>query len=189
VEWVGSNGMHKRILYRRGGVGFIAAAIALGVSGAIALLSKPNPQPEIECYTEQTPLMTIQQVADLLDIPLVELTWLPNNLHINPVIRTVPSYSYRPYCQVDIEYLKPNSVKRDVLVAVRISQFGAIQPTKAPTSCAHHFSPDGPIRTDCWIEVDGIASTLRVSFNLSSEVPPETALNVLDGIQVIEPQE
>jgi hypothetical protein len=181
--------MTKTILRRPDGKTLISVTVAFVVIGFLVLLSRPKPQPEIECYIGQTQKMTVQEVANLLGIPLVELTWFPNNLNISPVITTTPSYSYHPHCRVEIDYPKPNSTQFDYVVSLYIDQLGSIQLTKAPTSCSYHFDPNGPINTDCSIEVDGSESTLRISFRLSSGVNPEDALKILDGIRVVEPQE
>jgi hypothetical protein len=179
----------QRVLHSNQGRSLIAAAIAVAIVAAIALASLPKSQPEIECYVGQTQSMTVQEVANLLKIPLVDLTWLPNNLTVSSVITTTPYYSNSPYCQVEIDYPNSNSAKTDAIIYLYIYQSGSIEPTKMPTSCSYHFDPNGPINTDCSIEVDGANSTLRVNFRLGPVIAPEDALKILDGMRVVEPQE
>ncbi len=186
--------MILRILRSTRGKSLIAAFIAIAIVGVIALLSQPEPQPEIECYVGQTQSMTVQEVANLLKTPLVELTWLPQNLKITPVVSSSPSYFIGhpefAHCDVTIEYPKPGSTVRGNLVFIGIiDPYETIQPTKTAPRCSWQFSPSGPLGTDCSTEIDGLKSTLRISFSLSEDLPPEDALKILDGIRVVEPQE
>jgi hypothetical protein len=175
-------------------IGLIAAVIAIAIIGFIALKLRPKPQPELECYTDQTRTMTIQEVATLLDTPLVELNWLPQDLKITPVVSSSPTYAigYPEYsrCDVTIEYPRPGTTSRDNLIYIGIIHpYEAIQSTKTPPRCSWQFSPNGPLGTNCSIDIDGSKSTISISFSMSDDLPPEDALKILDGMRVVEPQE
>jgi hypothetical protein len=138
--------------------------------------------------------MTIQEDASLLDTPLVELTWLPQNLKITPIVSSSPlyfvGYPELSHCDVSIEYPRPGAASQDNLVFIGIiDPYQSIQATKTAPRCSWQFSPSGPLGTDCSTEIDGLKSTLRIRFSMSDDLPPEDALKILEGMRVVEPQE
>jgi hypothetical protein len=190
LVWNGQRAMTETTQHPYDGKKLISVTIAVVIIGFFILFSRTQFQPKIECYSGQTQRMTVQEVATLLKTPLVELTWLPQNQKIIPEIKALPFSDARSsFCIVNISYPKSGTSSQDDLVFLSLSPLGTIQPTKIPTRCSLQFSPDGPLGTDCSVEVDGMHSTLRVSLKLSEDFSPEDALKIIDGIRVVEPQE
>jgi hypothetical protein len=155
-------------------------------------LQIPTLQPDIECHEEAVTTMSIQQVSNLFDIPLVELRWLPSNLQAVPEVSTYPvfvqGHPELSECEIVIDYPHPNRTSLRSLISIRSNSFGYLEATKSPTSCSWHFTTSGPTGSDCNLELDGISSTIRLYIDISPEFDPETILQILDGIVVVEPQ-
>ena len=170
---------------------YIAFLIAILMTMTVyALLHQPAPQPDLECHEEQVKTMTIQQVSNLFDVSLVELTWLPTDLQTDPRITTHPSFNYNypglSQCEIVIEY--PHPVSRASLVSIRSNSLGYIEETRMPANCSWNFTTSGPTGSDCSLELDGIATTLRLYVSISPLLDPDTILRILDGMVVVEPQ-
>ncbi len=164
---------------------YIASLVVILIIIVVVVLI-PNQRPDIECYEEEVATMTIQQVSDLLDVSLVELTWLPDNLTSTPKITTRPS-RYHPECNITIDYPNPNGSSLPDLVSIYSNALGSIEPTKMPADCSWNFTMSGPTGSDCYLDIDGVATTIRLRMYISPEFSPETILQILDGINVIEP--
>lgn len=153
---------------------------------------QPAPQPDLECHEELVTTMTIQQVSNLFDISLVELTWLPSNLQTAPKITTYPViYDVHPElsnCQIIIEYPHPDLSRTSNLVSIRSDNLNYLEATKVPASCSWNFTTSGPTGSQCRLDLDGVSTTLRLSMSISSEFDPDTILQILDGVVVVEPQ-
>jgi len=164
----------------------IPALIVLAIGFFILILSQQSPpEPEIECYEEEVQTMTIQEAANLLDIPLVELTWLPDELDIQPQITTTDNGFRR--CWITIDYPPSDSSTQRYLVSITLSSAGGLVSTKTPTRCSWHFTPSGPTGTDCTVELDSKTETLDINYSISPEYPPEIALRILESFQIVEP--
>lgn len=161
----------------------IAMAAIIVIIGMASLFSPPK-KPEIECYESQAQTMSVQSVADLLNIPLVELAWIPDYINTVPQVTTRSGFSAR---SVTINYVDQGSPAQGRFINLSISHIGAIQLTKMPPICSWKFTPTDPIGTDCRIDVDSTNNTLWVNIDLSSEFSPEDAIRVLEGIRIVEP--
>ena len=151
-------------------------------------LNFSTPQNEIECYEEIVASMTIQEVSNLLDVSLVELTWLPSDVQTIPVVTTYPS-SYQgnaaySRCNVTIDYPHPDT---GVTVSIRPRSFNHIEPTKMPVSCSWNFSVSGPTGSHCSFDLHGTHTTVKLQVSISPDLSPETILQILDGMIVVEP--
>jgi hypothetical protein len=168
----------------------ISVTIAIAVVLVIGFLSRPTPQKTLECYTNQVKSMTIQQVSDLFNRPLVELSWLPDNMKLVPILTTYPSYNslYPDHseCYIALDYVESASPQKQK-VSITLSQISPIQSTKEPASCSLNFSLSSTINTSCSIDIDGHNSTLSIYVRLDADFSREDTLGILKGIRIIEP--
>jgi hypothetical protein len=81
----------RETLYSNRLLALIVLAIVV-IAGFTLLNFRPQAQPVLECYEDQTPTMTIQEVADLMGTSLVELSWIPENWDVVPQITTYAQY-------------------------------------------------------------------------------------------------
>lgn len=166
----------------------IIASLALGGIFNFLMTGMEDP---IECYTEMVQTMTVQEVSDLLDMTLIEVTWLPDDLQVSPQITTYPSgVNGHRYCSVTIRYFHAeeppgNSVSIQSREVPGISE----TPNPYPLSCSWNFTDTGPTGSNCDVERYSTDSTLDVQIYTSPGLSPDEILQVLDGLVIVEPRE
>lgn len=164
--------------------GMVALFAALGV--IYVLLQQQYPEPE--CYEETIGSYTIQEASDLLGEALVELTWLVDDAVITPQVstRTLVSQSNPQLsgCDVTINY----PVSEDMSIVIHSNDLGYIEATKVPQSCSWDFTIEGkPTGSSCDFALDGNTTTVRLNMRLSSSLSPETIVQIINGMRVVEP--
>ncbi len=170
---------------------FLSAGVILAVVIILGILSyRPTEQKTLDCYTNQVKSMSVQQVSDLFNRQLVELTWLPDNLNLMPILTTYTTYYTNApdlsKCSVNLGYVE-SSTSQKQKVSITFSQTSPIQLTKVPARCSLNFSPTAILNTSCWIDVDGRNSTLSIYVDLDSDFSREDTLGIIKGIRIVEP--
>ena len=163
--------------------GVFLLLIAFGI--ALFGVSQPPQLPQPECHEEQVQMMNVQQVANLFSEPLIELTWLPQDIQARASVSTYAGFSS---CQISVVYHEVDRPSHtNGLVTLRIQSMNVIELTKMPENCQWGFDYSGPTGSNCYLSVDSANKTLRLRIDFDDVFDPETILQIIDGIRVVEP--